>query len=293
MVKQGGQIQAIVPLLAEYSYPERNFDCFAMYGDYTPLPAFADDSEIKRSNVVEAIREEIASIVSEYGIHYGKFIIDPLVECEYFKDFSAFNMMDEGAQLHFSTTNIVDLTLPEDAILRKMRKGHKAAIKQIIRDAGYSVEIFDSSNADKSKLLEFKEIHKTDAGRQTRTDKSWDCMYEWIESGNACLVMLKLDGSPSYCAAALMMIYKKSAYYASYATLDAACLNGHIGDIIQWEAIKYLKTRGIERYEMGDNYYFAPQTDNDRKLLEIARYKKGFRSAEIPKITYFKNYVED
>ena len=46
MVKQGGKIQAIVPLLAEYSYPERTVDCFAMYGDYTPLPAFVENGEV-------------------------------------------------------------------------------------------------------------------------------------------------------------------------------------------------------------------------------------------------------
>ena len=31
-------------------------------------------------------------------------------------------------------------------------------------------------------------------------------------------------------------------------------------------------------------------SDNDRKLLEIAKYKRGFRSAEIPKIKFRKTY---
>ena len=290
MVKQNGQIQAIVPLLAEYSYPEMTFDAFSMYGDYTPLPAFADNSDVKKTSVVEVINEEIARIAAENNIHYGKFIIDPLIECDYFKDFAPFNLLEEGAKLHFSTTNIVDLRPDLDSILRVMRKGNKAAIKQVMKESGYRVDVYDKDNITKDKLLRFKEIHKIDAGRQTRTDASWDCMYEWIADGNAILVMLWLDEMQDYAAAALVMYDKKAAYYASYGTLEAGCLNGHCGDIIQWEAIKKLKELGIERYETGDNYFDLGNSANDAKLLEIAKYKKGFRTVEIPKITFRKEY---
>lgn len=345
MVKQNGRIQAIVPLLAEYSYPEMTFDCFAMYGDYTPLPAFADDDEVRKSSVVEAIRSEVAAIAAREGIRYGKFIVDPLISLPYFRDFSWFNMLEEGASVSFGTTNVVDLTAPEDEILRRMRKGHKAAIKQVIRDGGYRVDVFDASNITMDKMLRFKEIHRIDAGRQTRTDASWECMYEWVASGCGCLVMLWLESLGDYGAAALIMHYKKAAYYASYGILDSGFLNGHAGDIIQWEAIRHLKAAGIEIYEMGDNYFglvpavsagvgagsgsavgagacsgsgvcagvpetadayasakpsaASPQSptvsvptisDNDRKLLEIAKYKRGFRSAEIPKIKFRKTY---
>lgn len=290
MVKQGGHIQAIVPLLAEYSYPEREFDCFAMYGDYTPLAAFADNGDVKKSSVVEVIIGELHKIAQENGIRYGKFIIDPLVEYPYFKDFAPFNLLEDGASLEFSTTNIVDLRPNLEDILRVMRKGHKAAIKQILKEKGYRVDIFDSANVTKDKLLRFKEIHKIDAGRQTRTDASWDCMYEWIENGNACLVMLWMDSLNDYGAAALIMHCKKCAYYASYGTVDSGFFNGHAGDIIQWEAIKYLRSIGIERYEMGDNHYALDDSENERKLCEISKYKKGFRSVEIPKIKFRQDF---
>lgn len=286
MVKQGGKIQAIVPLLAEYSYPEMSFDCFAMYGDYTPLPAFANNGEVRRSSVIDAIRDEVRKIASENGIRYAKCIIDPLIEAPYFRDISDFNLLEDGAVLGFKTTNIVDLRLPEDEILRRMRKGHKAAVKQVMKESGYRIDIFDSSNITKDKLLRFKEIHKIDAGRQTRTDASWDCMYKWVADGMGILVMLWLDAIQDYSAAALIMTYKKSAYYASFATLDTFALGGHGGDIIQWEAIKYMKSKGLEIYEMGDNYFCLDESESSNKLREIAKYKKGFRSAEIPKLTF-------
>lgn len=290
MVKQNNEIQAVVPLLTEYSYPELTFDCFAMYGDYTPMPAFANETDVNLTKVFDTIQDKIYNIAQENNIRYGKFIIDPLIKYDYFKDFASFNLMGANSNLKFSTTNIVDLRQEEEVIIRKMRKGHKAAIKQALKNSGYKVEIYDKTNITKDKLLKFKEIHKIDAGRQTRTDKSWDCMYNWINNGNACLIMLWLDEIQDYCCGALIMMYKKSAYYASYGIINSTLLNGHCGYIIQWEAIKYLKAIGIELYETGDNYYSEIVSDNDKKLQEIAKYKRGFRSLEYPKITYKITY---
>lgn len=290
LVRQNNKIQAIVPLLAEYSYPERTFDCFSMYGDYTPLPAFANETDVDRSKVYDCIKSEIERIIAENNINYGKFIIDPLIKYDYFRDFDFFNLMNENAKLNFSTTNIVNLRLDEDVILRKMRKGHKAAIKQVMKENGYRVEIYDKNNITPEKLLKFKEIHKLDAGRQTRTDESWECMLEWIQSNCACLILLWLDEINDYACGALIMKYKNAAYYGSYGIIDSALLNGHCGYIIQWEAIKYLKSVGIEIYETGDNYYTEILSDNDKKLYEIAKYKKGFRTLEYPKLTFYKKY---
>ncbi len=290
MVKQGHRIQAIVPLLVEYSYPQMTFDCFAMYGDYTPLPAFVENGEVSKVLVVEAIDAQLDRIAAENNVKYGKFIIDPLIEYPYFKDFAPFNLLTEGAEIRFSTTNIVSLDDDEEVIIRNMRKGHKAAIKQVMKESGYRVDLFDKDNVTKEQVLKFKEIHRIDAGRQTRTDASWDCMYEWIADGNGVLAMLWIDAIGGYGAAALVMHCKKSAYYASYATLDSTFLNSHCGHIIQWELIKYLKAHGISRYETGDNYWNLGDSDNDRKLNEIAKYKRGFRTFEIPKLTFYKSW---
>ena len=285
-VMQSGKIQAIVPLLIEYSYPERIIDCFAMYGDYTPLPAYLNTSDVDKEKVKETINEEIKRIIAEHDVKYGKFVIDPLIENGYFLDFSVFNMLEESAKLSFTTTNIVDLRLDIDTILRKMRKGHKAAIKQVKQSSGYHVDIFDKENITKEKLLRFKKIHMTDAGRQTRTDKSWECMYHWIQMGRACLTMLWIDDLQEYCAAALVMMYKHSAYYASYGIIDSTLLNGHAGYIIQWETICYLKNHDIYRYETGENLF----NHDDKKLYDISKYKRGFRTVEIPKITFLEEY---
>ncbi len=261
MIKQNKEIIAIVPLMSEYSYPDKENQCFAMYSDYTPLPAIKNNCDINISSIFDAIWNEISKISKENNIKYGKFQIDPLIKFNYFRDFTPFNIFSKNIKLEFTTTNIIDLRKTEEEILRSMRKGHKAAIKQVIKEKNYRVDIFDKNNITKDKLFKFKEIHKIDAGRQTRTDKSWECMLEWIEKGKAVLVMLWLEEIKDYAAAALIMMYKNAAYYASYATIDSKILNGHHGYIIQWEAIKYLKSAGIEFYEAGANVYSSLLTN--------------------------------
>lgn len=286
MVKQSGKIQAIVPLLVEYDYENPSTNVFAMYGDYTPLPAYANESDIDRSKVDEVIWAEIQKIAEEHHVTKAKFMIDPLIKYPYFNDFAEFNLLEKGFQLEFTTTNVVDLTLDIDVILRKMRKGHKAAVKQVQQQGGYHVDIYDADTITPEQMQKFKQIHITDAGRQTRTDASWECMYRWITSGKACLALLYLDEKQDYVAGALIMQYKDAAYYASFATTDSYMLNGHCGQAIQWEIIKYLKERGYSRYETGRNYFADSQYADDPKRMEISKYQRGYRSIEIPKLIY-------
>ena len=91
MIKQNKEIIAIVPLMSEYSYPDKENQCFAMYSDYTPLPAIKNNCDINISSIFDAIWNEISKISKENNIKYGKFQIDPLIKFNYFRDFTPFN----------------------------------------------------------------------------------------------------------------------------------------------------------------------------------------------------------
>lgn len=286
MVKQNNRILAAVPLIAEYDFRNRERTCFAMYGDRTPLPAFDTASPFSPKSVMDAVAEQIAAIAHEERVAFGSFFVDPLIGFDYVRDFFWYNLLGPSATCSLGTVNVVNLLESEEEILRKMRKGHKAAIKAVYRDGGFHVDLFDRTNITREMLLKFKEIHRKDAGRQTRTDASWDCMYDWISAGQAFLALLWLDEIGDYACGALIMTYKDAAYYGSFATLDSRLLKGCGGYAVQWSVIRRLKADGCRIYNMGRNYFGV----ESGKLHEIAKYQRGFRTVEYPEISYVVDY---
>jgi lipid II:glycine glycyltransferase (peptidoglycan interpeptide bridge formation enzyme) len=129
--------------------------------------------------------------------------------------------------------------------------------------------------------MEFKKIHIADAGRQTRTDASWNCQLQWLLHGYAALVMAWHKGMEKYICGAYDNMYKGSAYYGSFATIDSAANNAILGHLIQWETIKYLKEKGVKMYETGWNYYASSfESGSDEKLMSISKFKSGFGGKE-------------
>jgi hypothetical protein len=142
-------------------------------------------------------------------------------------------------------------------------------------------------------LLAYKKIHSIDAGRQTRTDASWNCMLDWLYNGNAVLAMAKSNSLGKYISGAFILMYKNNAYYGSYATIDANLNNAVVGHFVQWYIIKYLKSRGIKKYETGWNYYASSFSKNicDQKLMQISEYKRGFGGKEKILIEFISDYT--
>jgi hypothetical protein len=224
----------------------------------------------------------------------GKFFIDPLIKNNYFEEFEKYNLLKYGYNYKVKTTNIIDLTYSEDNILCQMRKGHKSDVKRALRDEDLQIDYVDKSSSNiESSLLEYKKIHIVDAGRQTRTDDSWVCMLSWLYAGNAVLVLAKSKSLEKYISGAFIPMYKDSAYYGSYATINGNLNNSIVGHLVQWCIIKYLKEHGINRYETGWNYY-ASSFDKmtfDQKLIQISEFKHGFGGKEKMFIEFVSNYV--
>jgi lipid II:glycine glycyltransferase (peptidoglycan interpeptide bridge formation enzyme) len=240
--------------------------------------------------VIKNIQSEIKSIAYLNNVVAGgggKFFIDPLIENNYFDEFKNYNLLRYKYDYKIKTTNIIDLTHSEENILSQMRKGHKSDIKRALKDKDLQIDYVDKTSCKIDEaLLNYKKIHTIDAGGQTRTDASWDYMSDWLYNGNAVLVLAKSNSLGKYISGAYILMYKYSAYYGSYATIDANLNNAVIGHLIQWHIIKYLKEKGIKEYETGWNYY-----GNDEKLLQISKFKAGFGGKEKLLIEFISEYT--
>ncbi len=293
ILRQDGEILAVVPLISQYIYTDRNKHEFANYDTPCPIMAIKDGLSAKqRDTVLESAYEHIENIAKEKNMSLGKFFIDPLIDISPYDNFDDYDLLKFEFIPSIKTTTIIDLTVGKDTVLQRMRKGHKAAVKAVYRDGGFRVDIFDKDNSGdfQSSMGIMQNIHFIDAGRKTRTDQSWQVTYEWIKSGYGFLVMLFDESRNEYIASAWFMTYKQKAYYGSYATIDSTLLLGRAGYAIQWAAISYLCEHGFRSYETGWNFYSSYKDEVDDKVLMISRFKHGFGGRKYPLLSFEKQY---
>lgn len=293
LIRQDGAIIAVVPLISQYIFSDRNNHEFANYDTPCPILAIKDGLSVKqRGAVMDAANEHIDEIAKGKNVSFGRFFVDPLIDASPYENFDDCDLLKYEYIPSLKTTTIIDLTVGKDIVLQKMRKGHKAAVKAVYRDGGFRVDIFDKDNYGdyQSSMGIMQNIHFIDAGRKTRTDQSWETTYEWIKAGYGFLVMLFDEKSNEYVASAWFMTYKQKAYYGSYAITDSSLLQGRAGYAIQWAAIEYLVDHGYQSYETGWNFYSSYKDEVDDKVLMISRFKHGFGGKRYPLFSFEKQY---
>jgi hypothetical protein len=285
-VKQNNEIVAIVPLVSQYCFSNRNINEFSNHSVPTPYWALKNnDVNINRHNIIKFIQNEINNIASSENVGKRFFFIDPLIDNNYLENFEYYNLLkyDYDYDYVLKMTNILDLGFPLDMVLSKMRNDHRCDIKRALKDSDMRIDCIDcmSRNID-DLMMEFKDIHIIDAGRQTRTDASWSHMSDWIKDDFALLMLAWSYSLKKHIGGAFVIKYKNKAYYASYAAIDTSLNNAAIGPLLQWSIIKHLKDRGIKYYETGWNYYLSSFESGEcnKKLLSISEFKRGFGGKE-------------
>jgi hypothetical protein len=297
-ISLNGEIIAIAPLMIQPIYNRWEFKEFAMYDTNIPSPAFCETKQnINKKDITKSIFEYINSLAIDNNVAYSRFFVDPLTDkilhpIEHYFSFSSFGYTDYPI-----SSNILLIERDEESILREMRKGHKADVKYAMK-MGYFVDIYDSTNITEETLLLFKEMHKQDAGRQTRPDESWTDMLQWIKNGYAILFLEKIPSTDQYVDGALVIIYNNKAYYGSSATAPGFEGIRAIGQFIQWEIIKELKRKKIDYYDIGWNFSQGfSQEIASAKETYISKYKAGFGGQPYPlyrgEKVYNKEYFID
>ena len=151
--------------------------------------------------------------------------------------------------------------------------------------------MWDRATLPPGKFAEYQALHAKDAGRVTRTQRTFDLMEAWVQDGMAALV--EADEGGRAVAFALLMIYKNGAYYGS------GCKDPDLGPVaashlVQWTAITWLKAHGIAWYDVGLQQ-FGPQWFDlpSDKNVSISAFKRGFGGDTMPLVTAECFYSSD
>lgn len=235
-------------------------------------------------NNQEKILKKVFEII--HDIAYQKkcskimFRLDPLVNPNMNLKIYNYNfLMKYGYENHSISSQIVDLQLDIDELFKDIRKGHKYDINR--GNKQYDFQGYDKDNITREIFNVYKEMHHRAAGRKTRSDLTFDLMYQWIKNGLGYLGLAKYEGK--YIGSILVAAYKDKAYYASAAedpNINLPCPNGHM---LQWNMIKYLKSHNVKYYELGwQQFSEQPYDKPSEKEISIASYKRGFGGYTVP-----------
>lgn len=165
---------------------------------------------------------------------------------------------------------VLDLDASEDAILVAMRKTTRYEIRRAIK---MGVEVVTSKN--ENDLNHFIELYQSTAKRQGFVPHRGieEEFGVFVRAGKALLYLGKYQGK--LLAAAIILFCGNQAIYHHSASLPT---NIPINYLLQWEAIKEAKKRGVKVYNF---WGIAPQDKPNHPWRGLTLFKKGFGGREV------------
>ncbi|MBI2506892.1 MAG: peptidoglycan bridge formation glycyltransferase FemA/FemB family protein [Candidatus Colwellbacteria bacterium] len=218
---------------------------------------------------IQAFISEITRIAKEE--HCAFVRVRPQIEAtEHSKKmFSYYGFRNAPMHLHAELTSQLDITRPEEELLTAMRKTTRYEIKK-----ANSLGIKIITINDPEDIKEFYDLQLLTARRQRFVPFSYRFLYEqfriFAEANKALLYSARLE--EKLLAQAIIIFYGTEAvYHYGASTEDGRKYPGAY--LLQWEAIKEAKKRGMKRY----NFWGVSPPDNPgHRFYGISIFKRGF-----------------
>lgn len=284
MVYDDNKILACIPLFIETSDGKINF---SYGGGPIPAPIISENlNKSTASKLKKIIFDNIDKIA--YENKANKLIMYvPYLSNKYINQIQKYNYLLQYGYLDISDlTCVLNLCFSEKELFCNFSKGHKSDVKKA--EKNLQLQIIDKTNVSKEQIYDFMNYYYKIAGKRTRPIDTFDSIYRWIKNDYG--VLLKANYNEYVCGYSLFIIYKDTSYYAM-ACKDKNYSEFNISHFLQWEAIKYLKNKGILYLEIGTQY-FNDTLNNfpSEKDKNISKFKRGFGGVIIPVLKAEKFY---
>lgn len=272
----GRTVYAIVPLIKETSSGTSEF---TYGGGPTPAPIInAVLREKKKNEVKQFIFEYYRKLAEQHQVqrivlrHSNmKMTEEQNPEPVYLRN--AFMELP-------SYTSVLSLQSDEEVIYKKMHDNHKWMIRKAQR-LNAKVDVYDKTSISKEIMDDFINSYSKAAGKPTRPHSTFEKWHQFIQMGNGYLFKLKVSGE--ILGYVYILVYKNYAYYCMSCQLGGSEVGSHI---IQWEIIKFLKSKKIHFYELGEQFFSStPYAPASGKIMTISRFKRRFGGSLVPQWT--------
>jgi FemAB family protein len=226
----------------------------------------------KRLNKV--VKQSVEAIISKKVINKVSFL-DNLVEGEL--NTISLSLLNLGALATPYFTQFIDLSLSEEERKRSLRKSYKSLINW--GNNNLDIEVLDSDNVTWDKIDAMRRLHIEVAGRETRSEKSWERQYEGIKKSEGFAVFATLDGQ---LVSATLFFYNMQNCSYAVAVSRRELFAKPISHALLWRAMSYAKNKGCRYFELGEQLY-PNQGNPSEKELGITKFKRGFGGSAMSK----------
>ncbi|MEK7517429.1 MAG: peptidoglycan bridge formation glycyltransferase FemA/FemB family protein [Patescibacteria group bacterium] len=235
-----------------------------------------------KSDLIEAFVNEIKRIAKEQNCVFVR--VRPQLESNDFSKniFKQNGFINAPMHLHAELTSQLDITKPEEELLKNMRKTTRYEVKKAItlgiKVTGYQLKAARHYQ-ELSLIKEFYDLQIATARRQKFVPFSFEFLNEqfkmFSQKNKALLYRAELDNK--LLAEAIIIFYGQEAVYHYGASTDEG-RNYPGAYLIQWEAIKEAKIRGMTRY----NFWGVSPLDKwEHRFAGISFFKRGFGGQDV------------
>lgn len=245
----------------------------AKRGRYLTVPA-GPIIDWQNQDLVKAFSEEITKIAKENGCIFVR--VRPQLKSDEFSQnlFKKLGFKDAPMHLHAELTNQLDITKSEEEILANMRKTTRYEIRKGVTE-GVTVDM----SQNPSMIDGFYKIQLETARRKDFVPFSYDYLHEQFK------IFALVDKAAIFSAyhekkllaQAFIVFYGREAAY-HYGVSTEAGREYPGAYLIQWEAIKEAKKRGLTTY----NFWGVGPADNPaHRFFRISIFKRGFGGVDL------------
>lgn len=180
-------------------------------------------------------------------------------------------LLNLGIKNNFQYSQVIDLSLSQEVLHSQLSKSYKWSINWGNRNL--SLKTLDFSNIMPEDFAEFQLLHKSAAGRQTRSLKTWQLQFNMITSNEAFCVLAY--SSNRLLSAAFFSHNHYHCYYGVSAS-DRNYFDKPLSHPVIWHGLLHAKNLGIRYFEMGEQHFPKVQGNNvSNKQLGIATFKRS------------------
>lgn len=223
---------------------------------------------------INAFVEKIKSIAKAENCSFVRVRPQILETEENAKLFSSLGFKKSPMHLHAELTHQLNLNLDENTLLVNMRKTTRYEIKQAMK---LGINIVESTKVED--IEEFYNLQKETAKRQGFVEfskKFLEEQFKVFSTDNQVVLYTAFLGKIKLAQAFIIFYGREGDYHYGASTLEGRNYPGAY--LIQWQAVKEAKKRGMERYNF---WGVAPENEVNHRFHGVSVFKRGFGGADV------------